>query len=180
MEARRWRQPRLWCPAGCLCARWTCRTSSPSAGCPSSSRSPGSGRRWCGSQTWCCPRVCISGRAAKKQDLREPMNHRGTGNKASARWRPNLSVQCDGAGLTLGADPLRPGRMALAARLDFTADVLQCCKLPSGGNKQLLGTSAGGFQETNGATSYLSAPPVSLRRYAWNDMCFTGGSRWFR
>lgn len=27
---------------------------------------------------------------------------------------------------------------------------------------------------------HLSAPPVSLRRYAWNDMCFTGGSRWFR
>lgn len=25
--------------------------------------------------------------------------------------------------------------------------------------------------------SHLSAPPVSLRRYAWNDMCFTGGSR---
>lgn len=29
-------------------------------------------------------------------------------------------------------------------------------------------------------SSNLSAPPVSLRRYAWNDMCFTGGSRWFR
>lgn len=40
-----------------------------------------------------------------------------------------LSVQCDGAGLTLGADSLWPGRMALAARLDLTADVLQRCKL---------------------------------------------------
>lgn len=30
------------------------------------------------------------------------------------------------------------------------------------------------------AATHLSAPPVSLRRYAWNDMCLTGGSRWFR
>lgn len=31
------------------------------------------------------------------------------------------------------------------------------------------------------ATNFpLSAPPVSFRMYAWKDMCFTGGSRWFR
>lgn len=42
-----------------------------------------------------------------------------------------LSVQCDGTGLTLGADSLWPGRVALAARLDLTADVLQRCELPS-------------------------------------------------
>lgn len=43
----------------------------------------------------------------------------------------HLSVQRDGAGLTLGADPLGPGRVTLAARLDLTADVLQRCKLSS-------------------------------------------------
>lgn len=129
--------------------------------------------------------------SSQKQGLRQTMTHHGTGNKAPGLWRPYLSVQCDGTGLTLSADPLRPGRMALAARLDFTADVLQSCKLPSGGDKQLLHFSPvffifysfsifQVFKENRKATSYLSAPPVSLRRYAWNDMCFTGGSRWFR
>ena len=44
-----------------------------------------------------------------------------------------LSVEGDGARLALGADPLGPGRVSLAARLDLTADVLQRRKLPSGG-----------------------------------------------
>lgn len=44
-----------------------------------------------------------------------------------------LSVQCDGTGLALGADPLWPRRVTLTARLDLTADVLQSCKLPSTG-----------------------------------------------
>lgn len=43
----------------------------------------------------------------------------------------HLSVQCDGTGLALGADSLWPWRMTLAARLDLTANVLQCCKLSS-------------------------------------------------
>lgn len=42
-----------------------------------------------------------------------------------------LSVQRDGTGLALGADSLWPGRVALAARLDLAADVLQRCKLSS-------------------------------------------------
>lgn len=40
-----------------------------------------------------------------------------------------LSVKGDSTGLALGADALRPGQMALTAGLDFTADVLKCCKL---------------------------------------------------
>lgn len=40
---RRWRPPQLWYPEGCPCAQCTCRTGSPSSGCPSFSRSPGSG-----------------------------------------------------------------------------------------------------------------------------------------
>lgn len=59
-------------------------------------------------------------------------------NCASSDWpvppRANftyLSVQCDGTGLTLGADSLWPWRMTLAASLDLTANVLQCCKLSS-------------------------------------------------
>lgn len=43
----------------------------------------------------------------------------------------HLSVQCDGTGLTLGADSLRPWRVTLAAHLDLTANVLQRCKLSS-------------------------------------------------
>lgn len=63
--ARRWQPPQLWCPEGCLCAQCTCRTSIPSSDCPSSSRSLGSGQRWCDSQTWCYLHVCISGRTEK-------------------------------------------------------------------------------------------------------------------
>lgn len=88
-----------------------------------------------------------------------------------------LSVQCDGTGLTLGADSLWPGRVALAARLDLTADVLQRCELPS---EREQSRNYGEYREIlrrDKEGRYLSAPPVSLRRYAWNDMCFTGGSR---
>lgn len=90
-----------------------------------------------------------------------------------------LSVQCDGAGLTLGADPLWPGRVALAARLDLAADVLQRRKL-SPEDEQSRNYNRDEGRKISGREqrgSYLSAPPVSLRRYAWNDMCFTGGSR---
>lgn len=48
---------------------------------------------------------------------------------------PYLSVECDGTRLTLGADPLWPGRVALATRLDLTADVLQSCELASAGHQ---------------------------------------------
>lgn len=44
----------------------------------------------------------------------------------------HLSVEGDGAGLALGADPLGPGRVSLTPRLDLTADVLQGYKLPPG------------------------------------------------
>lgn len=56
----------------------------------------------------------------------------------SIRSDTYLSVQCDCTGLALGADPLWPGRVALAARLDLTADVLQSCKLPSAGDETTL------------------------------------------
>lgn len=49
---------------------------------------------------------------------------------------PYLSVEGEGAGLALGADPLGPGGVALTARLDLTAEVLQSCKLPSGRNEK--------------------------------------------
>lgn len=49
----------------------------------------------------------------------------------------HLSVQCDGTGLTLSADPLWPGRVTLTAWLNLAADVLQSSKLPSvDGGKQ--------------------------------------------
>lgn len=45
----------------------------------------------------------------------------------------HLSVESYGTGLALGADPVWPGRVTLAARLDLTADVLQSGELPSAG-----------------------------------------------
>lgn len=56
--------------------------------------------------------------------------------KSQVPWQvsssSHLSVEGDGAGLALGADPLGPGRVSLTPRLDLTADVLQGYKLPSG------------------------------------------------
>lgn len=51
----------------------------------------------------------------------------------------HLSVEGDGAGLALGADPLGPGRVSLTPRLDLTADVLQGYKLPPGRRRKRKG-----------------------------------------
>ena len=93
-------------------------------------------------------------------------------------WSQYLSVEGDGAGLALGADPLGPRWMALAARLDLTADVLQGRKLPSvedddretGGWRQKVRVSDSrdlfrsvARENQSCSAAYLSAPPVSLR-----------------
>lgn len=59
-EVHKWRQPLLECREGCLCARCSVHTGTPSAGYLSSSKSQGNGPQWCDSQTWCCPHVDIS------------------------------------------------------------------------------------------------------------------------
>lgn len=70
----------------------------------------------------------------------------------------HLSVQSDGTGLALGADPLWPGRVALTARLDLTADVLQSCKLPSAGERQCWdGPECVDFHQRNGKHSLISS-----------------------
>lgn len=51
----------------------------------------------------------------------------------------HLSVEGDGAGLALGADPLGPGWVSLTPRLDLTADVLQGYKLPPGRRRKRKG-----------------------------------------
>ena len=84
--------------------------------------------------------------------------------------RAHLSVEGEGTGLALGADALWPGRVALTARLDLTADVLQGDKLPSGEHRGLnrevgvnLGLPEGSLGNLICGATHLSAPPVSLR-----------------
>lgn len=60
----------------------------------------------------------------------------------------HLSVEGDGAGLALGADPLGPGRVSLTPRLDLTADVLQGYKLPPGrGGEEKGGRERGRWEK---------------------------------
>lgn len=70
-----------------------------------------------------------------------------------------LSIESDGAGLTLGADPLRPGRMTLAARLYLTADILQSCKLPSAGDQNPVRT-----QQKAPPTEQTQIKPLTYQR----------------
>lgn len=69
------------------------------------------------------------------QELQAAMGHNdGHMCHPCVEWR-YLSIEGDGAGLALGTDALGPWGVSLTARLDLTADVLQCCKLPSVGGR---------------------------------------------